>query len=202
MLTRNFTVSAMTHTSETLQAAFGYLFVEEVQALKELVRMLPSQPEVLQIGAGAGTSSLAILEARDDVHLTTIDIEAGDSPFGSLFAERKVVTEAGYINRLTQVHGDSKEIDLRPVVFDMVFIDGDHSYEGCYSDITRWATYLAPDSIMAIHDYKKADAYNGLNGAKAPHPRVWDGVDLAVDELLMGKFEKVLHVRSLIAFRI
>lgn len=192
----------MTHTSETLQAAFGYLFVEEVQALKEIVRMLPSDPEVLQIGAGAGTSSLAILEARDDVHLTTIDIEAGDSPFGSLFAERKVVTEAGHINRLMQIHGDSKQIDLRPVTFDMVFIDGDHSYEGCYSDITRWATYIVPDGIMAIHDYNKTDAYNNLTNDKAPHPKVWDGVDRAVNELLLGKFEKILKVRSLIAFRI
>lgn len=192
----------MIHTSETLQAAFGYLFVEEIQALKELVNMLPSQPEVLQIGAGAGTSSLAILEARDDVHLITIDIENGDSPFGSLFAERKVVTEAGHINRLTQVHGDSRYVDLERDAFHMIFIDGDHSYEGCCSDIINSMHYLAKGGIMAIHDYKKADAYNGLNGAKAPHPRVWDGVDRAVDELLMGKFEKILHVRSLIAFRI
>ena len=150
----------MIHTSETLQAAFGYLFVEEVQALKDLVRMLPSEPEVLQIGAGAGTSSLAILEARDDVRLTTIDIEAGDSPFGSLFAEKKVVTEAGHINRLTQVHGDSRYVDLErdALPFHMIFIDGDHSYEGCRADIIDYMAHLVNGGIMAIHDYKKNEA--------------------------------------------
>ena len=204
MLIGSFTKSDMTHTSETLQAAFGYLFVEEVQALKDLVRMLPSEPEVLQIGAGAGTSSLAILEARDDVRLTTIDIEAGDSPFGSLFAEKKVVTEAGHINRLTQVHGDSRYVDLErdALPFHMIFIDGDHSYEGCRADIIDWMAHLVHGGIMAIHDYNKADAYNNLTNDKAPHPKVWDGVDRAVNELLLGKFEKVLKVRSLIAFRI
>lgn len=193
----------MTHTARSLQAAFGYLFEEEVHALEELVRSLPEYAQVLQIGAGAGTSSLAILEARADVKLFTIDIENGDSPLGSLFAERKVVGDAGHIDRLTQIHGDSKSIAAhsRLMSFDMIFIDGDHSYEGCAGDINGWMPYLKSGGIMAIHDYNKADAYQHVNG-KAPHPKIWDGVDRAVNELLVGRYEKVVLVRSLIAFRI
>ncbi len=35
----------------------------------------------------------------------------------------------------------------------LLFIDGDHSYEGCKNDILAWAPYLIPGGIIAIHDY-------------------------------------------------
>jgi predicted O-methyltransferase YrrM len=193
----------MTHTARTLQEAFGYLFAEEVDALQNLVRSLPGAPTVLQIGAGAGTSSLAMLEARSDVSLTTVDIQAGNSPFGCLYAEKQVVTEAGMADRLSQIHGSSITVgrEWGGPKFDMVFIDGDHSYEGCKGDILAWTPHLKRGGILAVHDYNKADAFENVTG-KAPHPKVWDGVDLAVNELLMGFYPQVLFVRSLIAFRV
>ena len=193
------------HTARSLQAAFGYLFEEEIDALDELVKSLPDYPVVLQIGAGAGTASLAILESRDDVILTTVDIENKDSPLGSLFSEKKVVEDAEYARRLLQIHGDSKAIGCGwpGEQFNMIFIDGDHSYAGCAGDIMAWLPHLKQGGIMAVHDYEKHKAYDGLSpDAKAPHPKVWDGVDKAVNELLLDKYEKILHVRSLVAFRV
>jgi len=35
----------------------------------------------------------------------------------------------------------------------LLFIDGDHSYEGCKNDILAWTPYLVPGGILAIHDY-------------------------------------------------
>jgi predicted O-methyltransferase YrrM len=35
----------------------------------------------------------------------------------------------------------------------LLFIDGDHSYEGCKNDILAWTPYLVPGGIIAIHDY-------------------------------------------------
>lgn len=193
----------MTHTARTLQEAFGYLFTEEIDALQTLVNMLPPVPHVIQIGAGAGTSSLAMLEARADLTLLTVDITLHDSPFGCLSAEKQVVSDAGMAARLSQIHADSKIVGVHwsGVKSDMVFIDGDHSYEGCKGDISAWLPHVKPGGIMAVHDYNKADAFENVTG-KAPHPKVWDGVDLAVNELLIGTHEQVLQVRSLIAFRI
>jgi predicted O-methyltransferase YrrM len=36
---------------------------------------------------------------------------------------------------------------------DFVFIDGDHSYEGCLRDIQAWLPKMKPNSILAGHDY-------------------------------------------------
>lgn len=35
---------------------------------------------------------------------------------------------------------------------DMVFIDGDHTYEGCIRDINIWREYLAPHGLLCGHD--------------------------------------------------
>jgi predicted O-methyltransferase YrrM len=144
-----------------------------------------------------------MLEARSDVSLTTVDIQASDSPFGCLYAEKAVVRDAGLSHRLSQVHGDSKLVGAQwgGPKFDMVFIDGDHSYEGCKGDIEAWTPHLKRGGILAVHDYNKADAFANVTG-KAPHPKVWDGVDRAVNELLIGTHPQIMLVRSLIAFRV
>ena len=54
--------------------------------------------------------------------------------------------------------------------FDMVFIDGDHSYEGCKQDIQHWYSKVKPGGWLCGHDYK--------------HPSYNFGVHLAVDEFL------------------
>lgn len=210
----------MSHTSESLQAAFRYLFPAEVPALKELARSLPPNPVVVNLGAGSGTSGLAFMESRPDLFLYTIDIQKDNSPFGCLFAEEQVLKAAGlWDGRNSQLHGDSKKfgqvwrevrsivsidrMDMGPAypLADLVFIDGDHSYEGCKGDIEAWLPNIKPGGLIAIHDYKKHLLEYDEN--TCPHPKPWPGVDQAVDELLlMGGYEMVMYVESLIAFRV
>ena len=57
----------MTKTSEEWSEAFGFLYIEEVAALKRLAKDLPKDPVGLNVGAGTGTSALALLETRDDL---------------------------------------------------------------------------------------------------------------------------------------
>jgi predicted O-methyltransferase YrrM len=195
----------MTHTSESLQAAFHYLFIDEVPELKRLARSIRSKsPRIVNIGAGSGTSTLAFLEARSDSQVIGIDLQLEDSPFGCLVAEKKVVEEAGYADRLVQIHGDSKKIgkERHEAPVDMVFIDGDHSFIGCAGDIVIWRRQIKRNGIMAIHDYHKADLFeHGEARPNSPAPKPWPGVDGAVDMLLRPHFKVVGHVESLIAFR-
>jgi predicted O-methyltransferase YrrM len=194
-------------TAMDVQRSFGYLFEEEVKALRSLADSLSNGASILQIGAGAGTSSLAMLESKKPSVLRTIDIRNDDNPFGSLHAEKIVLDKAGFSHRSIQNHGDSAV--LIPKIYgrhyecvDMAFIDGDHSYEGCKSDIHNCIEHaLTGGGILAVHDYRKEDAYKNVVG-KAPHPKPLPGVTKAVDELLIDKYEQILYVRSLIAFRI
>lgn len=195
-------------TAEDVRSSFRYLFPAELPALKMLVIQLPPRPLVINIGAGSGTSGLAIMESRPDVALVTIDIENRDSPLGSLYSERDVMREAGFGNqydvRWSQLHMDSKLAGKTWIISgernpNMVFIDGDHSYEGCKGDIEAWLPHIVDGGIIAVHDYNKQNILPNPNG---PHPREWPGVNSAVDELLIPNFEMILHVDSLIAFKV
>lgn len=201
----------MTHNSESLRKAFGYLFPAELPFLKSLPDMVDHSPcTVVNIGAGAGTSGLAFLECRDDLVLHTVDITDESSPYGCLEGERQVVEAAGLGHlrgvRWFQHHMDSKALaaqwDGPPV--SVCFIDGDHTYEGCAGDILGWLPHMRSGGVMAVHDYRKGEIATGPDGyhADGPHPLVWEGVDRAVDELLVGRYDIIDRVDSLIAFRI
>lgn len=211
-------------TSEKLQQAFKYLWPDEVKALKELARMLPDSPIVVNIGAGVGTSGLAFMESREDLYLYTTDIQKDDSPLGCLAAERQAIINSGVkwtigksnVPRFYQLAMDSKQAgrlwqSAKDIVtypehrsVDLCFIDGDHSYEGCKGDILAWLPNIKQNGIVAIHDYHKDELYENETDYKdnAPHPQDWPGVTQAVDELLLGKYEQIMRVDSLIAFRI
>lgn len=193
------------HTSETLRQAFRYFYPNELPLLKAVVYMVQHSPcVVVNIGAGAGTSGLAFLETRQDLILHTIDITDSNSPFGCLYAEREVINSAGLGHlagiRWFQHHGDSKEIArswTEPV--DYVLVDGDHTYEGAVGDILLWLPRIRKGGYMAVHDYHKA----GLPQTEdSPHPLVWEDVDKAVDEYLIGEYDVIAQVESLIVFRI
>lgn len=204
----------MTLTSAEVRDSFKYLYPDELPFLKSLVKQLAPWSRVLNIGAGAGTSGLAILETRPDVTLITVDITDASSPFGCLEAERDVISRAGLGHELGhrwfQVHGSSQELankwsvaysyyinkDVVPL-FDMVFVDGDHSYAGAVADITGWIPHMYHLGIMAVHDYNKQLLPPNENG---PHPKEWVGVNAAVDDLLIGRYEMIGRVDSLIAF--
>ena len=53
---------------------------------------------------------------------------------------------------------------------DFVFIDADHSYEGCKADIEAWAPKVRKGGLVCGHDYN----------------RKWPGVVQAVDEIYPG----------------
>jgi predicted O-methyltransferase YrrM len=198
----------MSYTAHNVVDWTGYLFHGEVDALQEWARSLPPSPVVVNIGAGNGTSGLAFLQARDDLSLTTIDVQLESSPFGCLEGEWAVFNLAGLWplppERYAWIHGDSKEAGKKwkggPV--DLVFVDGDHSYEGCAGDIRAWLPNVKPGGLLVVHDYHKEERYAQPVEGTAPHPKPWHGVDQAVDELLIDRFEVFGRMDTAIAFRV
>lgn len=67
-------------------------------------------------------------------------------------------------------------------VFDFVFIDADHSYEGCAGDIEAYEPLVRPKGVLAGHDYH------------------WPGVKQAVDERFLSMVK--LGPRSLWSIRL
>ena len=162
---------------------------------------------------------MAIIEARYDSYLITVDIQKEDSPLGCLFAEEKVLTDArlwkmvlwhpripDLTTRTDQVHMSSKQLaeqwpNIYPYIeqVDLVFVDGGHTYEECRDDIHGWIPLIKPGGVIIIHDYNKQLIAPNVDG---PHPKPWIGVNAAVDEFLIPNYEMISYVDSLIAFRI
>ena len=184
----------------------GYLFHDEVNALQQLARSLSPNPVVVNIGAGNGTSGLAFLQSRPDLFLWTIEKQRESSPFGCLEGEWAVFDKAGLwpCERYDFIHGDSQQagVEWPHGIVDAVFIDGDHSFEGCSGDIAAWLPHIKAGGLLIVHDYHKAERYQRAVVGKAPHPKPWAGVDRAVDQLLLKTYPVVLHVDTLIAFKI
>jgi len=176
-------------TAKGLVEREGYLTLDEMIALKDLANTLPKNPKALNIGSGMGTSALALLEARDDLYVYSIDTE-DESNLGSLRREREALQEAGLwdLNRIKQIHGDSRQVgkEWYEDSIDMVFVDDGHYYEHVRGDIETWLPYVRNGGLVAFHDYKG---------------RYDMGVSKAVDEL-MTDHERVAHVDTLVAFKI
>lgn len=176
-------------TLEGLIEREGYMTIEEAVALKDLANTLPENPRVVNIGAGMGTSALALLEAREDICVHSIDTE-DESHLGSLRRERDALQEAGLWDpkRIRQIHGDSRQVgkEWYNDSIDMVFVDDGHYYEHVKGDIETWLPYIRASGLMVFHDYK--GQYDM-------------GVSKAVDEL-MGEYEQVAHVDTLVAYKV
>lgn len=174
-------------TAKEVAAWIGYLSVAELETLQNLAAEIPPDGVVVQIGAGAGTGSLGILEVTNDCVIFSIDIACGENPIDT--SEHLRLIEAGYADtgHVIRVWGDSKIVGKRwPFLVDFLIVDGDHTAPGVRGDIEAWCHHVRPGGIMVFHDYGK---------------NVWPDVKPAVDELVAGENTCLAHTKTLIAFR-
>lgn len=154
-----------------LSRSKGYMFDYEVLALSVIAKMLPEKAVVVNIGAGEGTSCIAVLEVRPDLAPTfySVDRDKGGTPFGGLENELKNFNEYKVVYP-NQILSDSSTLGNDwTVPVDMLFVDGDHSEEGITKDINAWKKHVKVGGFMIFHDYNHA---------------VWPGVKKVVDKLM------------------
>lgn len=142
---------------------------------------------ILEIGLGTdGHSTRGFLE-RCDAKLTTVD-KADWTGLG-----KRLVKE--YKGRFEFIEGRSEKVLPRlRRKFDLIYIDGDHSYEGCKADIINSMRLLADKGVIILDDY-------GVMGGgvdvvwRGTAPDVVEGafgVQQAVDEVFDEKWTRAL----------
>ncbi len=81
-------------------------------------------------------------------------------------------------SRITQLFGDSKELEESPYAgrFDLIFVDGSHAYSYVMSDSRKALRMCAPGGIILWHDYRgprrARGVFQALNGLARELPLV------------------------------
>lgn len=115
---------------------------------------------ILEIGTGPGESLMAMIE-NTDAHVTTIDVEeCGQAKDRVMFGD--------FSHQVTFVRGQSHKLGLFGP-WDLVLIDGGHSYEQVKKDIHELAWQVRDNGFLIFHD--------------TTNP-AWPGVSKAINEFL------------------
>lgn len=117
---------------------------EYMPVLREAARGM-----ILEIGVRGGVSTAAFLCGLEDHggHLWSVDI---NPECGKLFEHPQ----------WTFIAGDSRDIEISPIILeyfqrgglDTLFVDGDHSYEGCFADLKNYGPLVRAAGKIFIHD--------------------------------------------------
>jgi predicted O-methyltransferase YrrM len=131
----------------------------ELLALYELASACPRGGRALEIGSHLGASAVALAAglARVDGRLYCVDTWDNETmPEGrrDTLAEFRV-NVARYRDRIVEVRKRSADLtpDDAPGPFDLVFLDGDHSYESVRADFALIGQWVAPSGTVAFHDF-------------------------------------------------
>jgi hypothetical protein len=146
----------------------------EVRAA-EVLKRLPAGPvRGAEIGVFCGGMSAALLQ-RPDLDLLMVDSWEGDgkaylSESGDWHAKlsrdeqnsfmkiaSRAVDFAGCRATIRRVRSRTQARSIGIERLDFVFIDADHSYQGCKADIVAWAPRIKPGGLLCGHDYDNPD---------------------------------------------
>jgi hypothetical protein len=121
----------------------------------ELVKNLPKQARVAEVGTYRGTFARHILSACDpaELHLIDIDVSLLDPAVAN---DSRVSIHRGSSQTMLAQFPDDH--------FDWIYIDGDHSYEGASGDARVAAAKVKPGGYLVFNDFAHADPYLGAYG--------------------------------------
>jgi len=156
---------------DVLDVAYGFrvggITIRPMQVRSELhsfaSMVADRQPEVVvEIGtANGGTLFVLARTASPDALLISVDLPGGE--FGGGYPRWKrglYHTFASEGQQLVLIQRDSHDEETVAQVqdvldgrrIDLLFIDGDHSYEGVRRDFEAYSPLVADDGIVAVHD--------------------------------------------------
>lgn len=120
-----------------LKANMGAFSTFDMEVLVPEVQKLKPGDFYLEIGVDLGKSlSVAKMVAPKDVQIYGVDLRPNPKVPGTHF-----------------IHGDSQETAKNwNKKVSVLFIDADHTYEGCKADIDSWYPHMKSKGVMLFHD--------------------------------------------------
>ncbi len=136
----------------------GHLTLVECIALADRTSRLSSDSVVLEIGSYLGlSSSLICKNLNADSKLYCIDTWENDAMSEGKRDTYELFNKnmQAYANRFVALRGRSDVVVKSwDTPIDFLWIDGDHSYEGCYADLSNWFPFVKKGGWVGLHDYR------------------------------------------------
>lgn len=149
-----------------LKVVFANQKKEEVTAFLKVLQHEPPR-RVLEIGTACGGTLLLLARAAtEDATIISLDLPGG--MFGGGYPEYKMPLYRSFASSKQDLHllrADSHDerssIRVREILqdhpLDLLFIDGDHSYEGVKADFAMYCSLVRNEGIIAFHDIVPGD---------------------------------------------
>jgi len=163
---RGFEDLAFLFSSNQLNHGVASLQIDEAALLYRLARDVESGP-IAEIGRFKGGSTMVFATALPvGVELWSYDFHVAlrpDMPGADLDAELRAALERyGLEGKVHVLVADSRTADPPPGELELLFIDGDHSYEGAKADFDRWSAFVRPGGHVLIHDAVDTGGYGNV----------------------------------------
>lgn len=163
---RGFEDLAFLFSSNQLNHGVASLQIDEAALLFRLARDAESGPFV-EIGRFKGGSTLIFASALPQgVELWSYDLHVAlrpDMPGAELDAELGGALERyGVAHKVHLIVADSRKVEPPSRSLELLFIDGDHSYEGAKADYERWSSLVRPGGHLLFHDAVDSGGYGNV----------------------------------------
>jgi predicted O-methyltransferase YrrM len=148
---------AFLFSSHQLHHAIIGMAVDEAAYLFRVARGLGSGATLVEIGRSRGGSTLLLAVAMpQDARLVSYDLYVKKTP-GPTGPElddalRDVLDRYGLRDRVELEVADSRSVPHPAPRCDLVFVDGDHSYEGVRADYEHWRDAVPAGGHLLFHD--------------------------------------------------
>lgn len=120
---------------------------QQPRELFQLLDYVWSGETVLEIGCDAGGT----LWAFQAVGARVFGVDLPNGPYGS---GHELNTHGAHVIRGNSTHSAvlDQVRDVVDIPVDLLFIDGDHSYEGVKADYENYRSFVRPGGLIAFHD--------------------------------------------------
>lgn len=146
----------------------GWISEQEALGLYRTARKLPTGAVVVEIGSWMGKSTYCISRGLASGKIFAIDpfnADAGNDDdsqdtYNAIGANKDLLTafqknlaQRGVTDKVVPKKGYSQDFHQEFNTIDFLFIDGDHSIEGCKSDFELYAHKVVKGGYIAFHDF-------------------------------------------------
>lgn len=139
-----------------IDAVPALLTVYEKQVLFHLAGQAPQHGQMVEIGSFKGGSTVCLCAGAPKATLHCIDTFMTENVSGSRGEDTLAIFQhntAEYASQIVIHRGFSYDVHGEiPPQIDLLFVDGDHSYEGVLTDLRLYAPKLKDGGILIMHD--------------------------------------------------